>query len=47
MSETFMEIDSLQRLKNFETNPSYEPVKNLCYNIHCFDCFDVILIFPN
>ena len=28
---------------NFKTNLSYEPVKNLRYNIHCFD---VMLIFP-
>ena len=30
MSETFIKIDSLQNL-------SYEPVKSLRYNIHCFD----------
>ena len=28
---------------NFKTNVSYEPVKNLRYNIHCFD---VKLFFP-
>ena len=27
---------------NFQTNLSYEPVKSLRYNIHCFD---VMLIF--
>ena len=44
MSETFFEIDSVQHLlKNFKTNLSHEPVKNLRYNIHCFD---VMLIFP-
>ena len=31
MSETFIKIDS------------YEPVKNMRYNIHCLD---VMLIFP-
>ena len=41
-SETFIEINSLQHLKISETNLSYEPVKNLRYNIHCFD---VMLIF--
>ena len=41
-SETFIEINSLQRLKISETNLSYQPVKNLRYNIHCFD---VMLIF--
>ena len=43
MSETFIKIDSLQHLEIFKTNLSYEPVKNLRYNIHCFD---VMLIFP-
>ena len=44
MSETFIKIDSLQHLANFKTNLFYLPVKNLRYNIHCFD---VMLIFPN
>ena len=46
-SETFIEIDSLPHLKisrqtyvaNTFTNSrvGYEPVKNLRYNIYCFD----------
>ena len=36
-SETFIEIDSPQRLGNFKRNLSYKPVKNPRYNIHCFD----------
>ena len=42
-SETFIEIDLLQHLNKVKTNLSYEPVKNLRYNVHCFD---VMLIFP-
>ena len=40
MSEPLIKIDSLQPIKraatpwNFKTNLSYEPVKNLRYNIH-------------
>ena len=44
VSETFIKIDTLQRLKNFKTNPAYESAKNPRYNIHCFD---VMLFFPN
>ena len=51
MSETFINIDSLQHLeisrdrfllRTYER--AYEPAKNPRYNIHYFD---VMLIFPN
>ena len=44
MSQTFIEIDSLQHLEISRKNLSYEPVKNRRYNIHCFE---VMLIFSN
>ena len=40
MSETFIKLIHCNTLK-FQDKP-YEPVKNLGYNIHCFD---VMLIF--
>ena len=41
MSKAFIKIDSLQHLEI--SNLSYEPVKNLRYNIRCFD---IMLIVP-
>ena len=46
MSEIFIKVDSLQHLEiSRQTGyPSYEPVKNPRYIIHCLD---VMLTFPN
>ena len=44
MSQTFIEIDSLQHLEISRQTYPTNPVRNLRYNIHCFD---IILIFPN
>ena len=46
MSVTFIKIDSLQHIEiSRQAYPTYQnlPVKNLLYNVHCFD---VMLIFP-
>ena len=45
MSETFIKIESLQLLEISRQILSYEPVKNLRFNIHFF--FDVMPMFPN
>ena len=38
MSETFIEIDSLQHLEISRQNlPAYKPAKKLAYNIYSFD----------